>query len=74
MGWTEGVARMEVVLKGSGAVDNVSYTLPGPALDGIVSGTVTGGHIHTAKPDSGHTQGTDFSLLHCIADVAKDCQ
>ncbi|SIN91268.1 Hint domain-containing protein [Vannielia litorea] len=49
-GAVEGVARMEVVLKGSGAVDNVSYTLPEPEseLDGIVEGTAGDDVIDTA--------------------------
>ncbi|MFQ6552376.1 Hint domain-containing protein [Aestuariibius insulae] len=33
----DGVARMDVVMTGSGAIDNVGYRLPDP--DGIVSGT-----------------------------------
>ncbi|MBS8228124.1 Hint domain-containing protein [Vannielia litorea] len=35
----EGVGKVEVVLYGSGAIDNVSYTLPAPEGDGIVEGT-----------------------------------
>ncbi len=38
-GDVEGVARMDIVLHGSAAVDNIAYTTAAPGLDGTVEGT-----------------------------------
>ncbi|SLN60138.1 Hint domain-containing protein [Roseisalinus antarcticus] len=42
LGDTENVARMDVVFSGSGALDNVKYTIPEPADDCTYDGTVEG--------------------------------
>ncbi|KCV83642.1 hemolysin-type calcium-binding repeat family protein [Actibacterium atlanticum] len=35
----DNVARMEITICGSGAIDNISFTTPEPELDGVVDGT-----------------------------------
>ncbi|MEM9851068.1 MAG: hypothetical protein AAF761_03620, partial [Pseudomonadota bacterium] len=60
----DGVARMDIVLKGSGAVDNIAFATP-IELDGIVEGTDAGERIdlnYTGDPEGDRIDAGDALL------------
>ncbi|WP_186826968.1 tandem-95 repeat protein [Shimia ponticola] len=61
----DGVARMDVVLGGSGAIDNLVYDLTTNDLDGIVEGTAGDDRIdvnYTGDPDGDRVDANDQIL------------
>ena len=61
----DGVARMDVVLGGSGAIDNLKYELNTSNLDGIVDGTGGNDRIdinYTGDPDGDRVDANDQIL------------
>jgi hypothetical protein len=64
VGYT-GVSKMEITLCGSGAIDNICYTRPEPALDGIVEGTAGDDLIdiaYTGDPEGDMIDANDAIL------------
>ena len=61
----DGVARMDVILGGSGAIDNLKYDLTTTNLDGIVEGTSGNDRIdvnYTGDPDGDRVDANDQIL------------
>ena len=69
----DNVARMEITLGGSGAIDNVSYSIgdPDPILDGVVDGTMGADLIdvaYTGDPEGDMIDNNDAILPGEVGD------